>query len=701
MNPADNLENWAQKPLSDAEKDTSHTIDCPFYSVVPASSGGDGGGDREQQLDLVDELIPDALLMDSVSDSSVVADSQQTEDGSIKYVSVKDVYRKDIREPLNAASLLESELEKIPAFNELDSELDSELDNFSDNNLSGINQPSAVKVVTAIDSPSVNDQKIEIIENTNLEETNSVETNLEAPQEQEINAEFNQLLNLNQELRVANDDLYKQVEKFTEALQESQTALQKQKKRADVTESLLAQQNKELSAAQSQIESLFQQLETSQNNVQRQETLLETYRANLETNQQKLAQLERECANLQSTYNEQSQQLAHSEAACRELRTRLMRQQRQTLQFKAALEKCLESPLPNVDNRSGDFGATSSSCYEDARNLLNNNQRIQPWSADTQEDEHISIFSKSPFQTSSQSSTSQSVTAVPPWQPPTATPDISTENISDREHTSNQEKTTNENEDIQNPVDQLQPEIQTEIQPELETEDNNTQNNAQNIQNNQNDQNNISAINAIVPSNPPTEKTTEKTTENPEPIDLDSISTKSFTSLEAQIDSVIQMFFTASGTTSSGDTDANSLDPTLVPQETKTENPDLNPNTPVAEGEFDVRSPWDTTAETNFNEEIDTITIDIHGNITDGIDRINQQQTTAEQSNKDEKLEAEDFWGDVSKLTPEQISILNSPAISDIDDGNSPSPVVYPNRPPKGRKSMSSVELPNFRPPQK
>ena len=31
------------------------------------------------------------------------------------------------------------------------------------------------------------------------------------------------------------------------------------------------------------------------------------------------------------------------------------------------------------------------------------------------------------------------------------------------------------------------------------------------------------------------------------------------------------------------------------------------------------------------------------------------------------------------------------------DEQGSPSPVIYPERPPKGRKSLASVELPNFR----
>ena len=161
-----------------------------------------------------------------------------------------------------------------------------------------------------------------------------------------IDSEFQKLLALNEELRAANNDLYEQVEQLKDDLAESEKVLQWQKTRSSVTESMLNQQTQELAAAQEQIKSLFQQLETAVQTVQRQEIFIETYKAQLQISQQRLAQLERECALLQTNYSEQSQQLLQSENTCRELRTRLMRQQRQTLQFKAALEKCLEHPFP-------------------------------------------------------------------------------------------------------------------------------------------------------------------------------------------------------------------------------------------------------------------------------------------------------------------------------------------------------------------
>ncbi|HEY9615561.1 MAG TPA: hypothetical protein V6C64_01880 [Microcoleaceae cyanobacterium] len=98
------------------------------------------------------------------------------------------------------------------------------------------------------------------------------------------------------------------------------------------------------STALPQIEQLAQELELAQQSAQRQQILVETLTNQLHSSQERIAQLERECALTQQRYNEQMQQLVQSENTCRDLRMRLMRQQQHTLQFKAALEKCLDMP---------------------------------------------------------------------------------------------------------------------------------------------------------------------------------------------------------------------------------------------------------------------------------------------------------------------------------------------------------------------
>ena len=69
--------------------------------------------------------------------------------------------------------------------------------------------------------------------------------------------------------------------------------------------------------------------------------------------------------------------------------------------------------------------------------------------------------------------------------------------------------------------------------------------------------------------------------------------------------------------------------------------------------------------------------------------------------------EMEDYWLDNSPATaslptndilPE---LLDDHTSNNKSDNKSPSPLIYPRRPPKGRKSLASVELPNFQPKHK
>ncbi|WP_096621119.1 hypothetical protein [Calothrix sp. NIES-3974] len=578
MNPADNPENWVSLPSSNPEERmvSDNTIDCPFYSVVPTSNSERGESEEgEAPSQQIYQLPPGESSPEVVETKTEFVDEQ-------------------VEPKIDIEAILDSELDKVVTW-----ELGME------------------ETATEEQNPIADSYSIPIPES---HQEYNPETNIEDPEQVEIGTEFAQLLELNQELRTANDELYTHVEALKEALKDSEAALQRHKKRADVTESLLAQQNQELAAAQSQIASLFQQLETSQQNLQHQEALLETYRAHLETNQQKLAQLERECANLHANFQEKSQQLAHSEATCRELRTRLMRQQRQTLQFKAALEKCLEAPLP-------DNGVSN---HENIHSLLNRTQPIQPWSGETEEGDN-SIYPSIPKPSA----------AVPPWQPPT--PSEKTQRQSEEDQTSLGDSVANT----------------TSSTDETAREEN------------------------------PWEDTCDSPATDP------SIFSESLTSLEAQIDSVIQMFFTAQ--TANFSNSATEQPQNLSPE----------PETSTSHLELDTPSPWDTPVNSpSTPNDINTITIDAHGNITDGIGQNHQQPvshpaTTKADTDNTHVTQTEDIWGDISNLTPEQISILQSPAISDIDDRNSPSPLVYPRRPPKGRKSLSSVELPNFRPHQK
>jgi len=445
----------------------------------------------------------------------------------------------------------------------------------------------------------------------------------DSSQQAAIDDEFQKLLVLNEELRAANNELYEQVEHLKDDLAESEKALQWQKRRSSVTESMLNQQAQELIAAQEQIQSLFQQLDTTAQTVQRQETLIETYKAQLQISQQRLAQLERECALLQTNYNDQSQQVLQSETTCRELRTRLMRQQRQTLQFKAALEKCLEPPAANNDspdetasNTSYNSTTKQSRFSRKARSLFPNVQPIRPWSAEPE---------------------SAVENADHPWAESSAPPSPS----------------------HNNPVPQ--------------------------------------------PSSPWNWQTQEETSEatepdatsdtDDEPITSETVSADSSAKLDEQIDSLIQMFFASQPVASPS-----------APSET-----DVITNT----SDVPIWETWvknDEQSEPTLEEQLEALAaendtaITVPSSVIEESTENNSPISFTLPLTKKPTEEPENYWSETTPQNTEELSeteLLQETLGDYSDDSQSPSPVVYPQRPPKGRKSLASVELPNFQPRNK
>ena len=143
-------------------------------------------------------------------------------------------------------------------------------------------------------------------------------------------------------LRSYNRDLVKQVAHLEQTIIESDKQLRLQAQQQAHSDTIIIQQTEELRAAKEQVGNLCQELESFHQANQRQQILVETLSEQLEASQQQVARLERECAFVQQECNEQSHLLRQTGNNTQELRSRLNRQQRQTLQFKAALEKCLE-----------------------------------------------------------------------------------------------------------------------------------------------------------------------------------------------------------------------------------------------------------------------------------------------------------------------------------------------------------------------
>jgi hypothetical protein len=434
-----------------------------------------------------------------------------------------------------------------------------------------------------------------------------------------IDAEFQQILALNHELQTANKDLYNQVEELTSKLSESEKSVQLQQKRYKVTEAMLKQQTQELCAVQEQVRSLYQQLENSVQNVQRQETLIDTYKAQLEFSQQRLAQLERECALLQTNHNEQSQHLFQSENTCRELRTRLMRQQRQTLQFKAALEKCLENPTlsSEISNESEEISADSSTNYQSPflkkfKSLFVNAQPIKPWSSD------LECFD---------------------------------------------ENTENHREGIlSTPFEVPSPTFNT---PNLKTE------------------------------TEPTQPTVEAVESTP----TTSTTPKDSPSLEEQIDSVIQMFFTSkSSKVASSELTSSELENEFNLGECDSHHREITKEELSASDSI-----WDTASNSLDSsvspEKDDEINVLSDTSLNTSSDKSITPEIVIEPNSQLQRFsEEEDYWAEVSQLTNLELPPAESPFHpANADEETSPSPVVFPNRPPKGRKSLASVELPKFR----
>ena len=410
-------------------------------------------------------------------------------------------------------------------------------------------------------------------------------------QQAQVNLEFQQLLNLNTELRTANNDLYAQVEQLKTELAEAEKILQWQKTRSSVTESMFKQQSQELSAAGEQIQSLYQQLEIYVQTVQRQEFCIESYKSFMEISQQRLAHLERECSLLQSNYSQESEQLLQSENTCRELRTRLMRQQRQTLQFKSALEKCLDTPIPGdgiyvEDNVHHPYNVIHKQTRfsRKARSLFPNAQPIQPWSGVTD---------------------SPSDSIHNPWMPPKAT-------ISD-DYGHEQE-----------------PLISQSITGNVETV----------------------ATSQILPESLPEDDITHQLFTSPLP-------------------EVISQATAGEVNIYHPDDDDTFIWENLVL------NLENNPQTEITIKQ-DVELEINPLA-TNENHDQQNL-------LLSPVPALPITST---------EVEMEDYWLDVA----DDESLDHN--TSDTSENKSPSPLIYPQRPPKGRKSLASVELPSFRPKPK
>jgi len=142
-----------------------------------------------------------------------------------------------------------------------------------------------------------------------------------------------------------NQALGQTIDELEKNLVDSQKQLQIQIERSQDAETIVAQQSEEIYQAHEQMNELIEQLEVSQQEVQRQQGAIATLLEQLDNSQRQVAQLEREYVILQEDCSDRTQKLLAMEKHLRELWSRLHRQQRYTLEYKTALEQYLGIPV--------------------------------------------------------------------------------------------------------------------------------------------------------------------------------------------------------------------------------------------------------------------------------------------------------------------------------------------------------------------
>lgn len=205
-------------------------------------------------------------------------------------------------------------------------------------------------------------------------------------------SELAKLVALIQQMRAANSHLTQQVMQLEQALTNCQAESRSHQQRAIASEEHLTQTTQALASAQAQVKCLSQKLVVVEENTQSEQTTIASLSTQFEQSQERIAQIERECALLQSNYNECLHQLLQSETNCKELRTRLIRQQHQTLQLKVALEKCIETPSYQADTDNSSFTGRQSGHRRASDDAASPKvQPIQPWSAPATTDDELEL----------------------------------------------------------------------------------------------------------------------------------------------------------------------------------------------------------------------------------------------------------------------------------------------------------------------
>ncbi|NJL46651.1 MAG: hypothetical protein HC929_03010 [Leptolyngbyaceae cyanobacterium SM2_5_2] len=200
-----------------------------------------------------------------------------------------------------------------------------------------------------------------------------------SPPMKESQNNTHELIELIQDLNQCNDALLLRVSELEDSLERSQLALQAEVERNQGQG--LPPGQRDASPIPQQIAQLLSELDIANDGLRRTTIHNETLQTELDASQQRVAQLERECTLLQQRFSEKNTALQQAEATCQDLRARLHRQQRYTLQFKTALEKCLNTTAAQA-NAVPPVVVTAEAVASPGPTIaMPKAQHIQPWSA--------------------------------------------------------------------------------------------------------------------------------------------------------------------------------------------------------------------------------------------------------------------------------------------------------------------------------
>lgn len=163
---------------------------------------------------------------------------------------------------------------------------------------------------------------------------------------------------------------------------------------------------------------LEQELAAARQMLQYQQELIDALNEQLLISQETITEQENQLFLECQRSAEQLHLLDRAQANCQDLRCRLQRQQQQTLQFKAALERCIEArPKQHSSSQTGLATTSLQMVLKLSSKLNTNGQPIQSWSAPGQDNKADKSYTIQPTQQKSPLPIAPEPAAPPEPQP--------------------------------------------------------------------------------------------------------------------------------------------------------------------------------------------------------------------------------------------------------------------------------------------